>query len=128
MRSVKRTQPTSGVKERRSWMNSKRIVSSTEMYSFIYMFFCVVEHYLQTYTEPSNGIVLTASTSTSSIVANPNPSTSTTTQTLNTTNHTDQVLLPLTTGCLTTNFGIPIIVVCSKVTNINKSAFSLPFQ
>lgn len=87
-----------------------------------------MEHYLQTYTEPSNGIVLTASTSTSSIVANPNPSTSTTTQALNTTNHTDQVVLPLTNGCLTTNFGIPIIVVCSKVTNINKSAFSLPFK
>ncbi|KAG0737946.1 hypothetical protein G6F57_011054 [Rhizopus arrhizus] len=78
-----------------------------------------LEHYLQTYTEPSNGIVLTASTSTSSIVANPNPSTSTTTQALNTTNHTDQVVLPLTNGCLTTNFGIPIIVVCSKSDAMN---------
>lgn len=40
MRSVKKTQPISGVKERRSWMNSKRIVSSIKKYSFIYMFLC----------------------------------------------------------------------------------------
>lgn len=71
-----------------------------------------MEHYLQTYTEPSSGMILTASTSTSSIAT-----TNTTLTNLNTaaSNHADQVVLPLTQGCLTTNLGIPIIVVCCKV-------------
>ncbi|ORE22843.1 dynein light intermediate chain [Rhizopus microsporus] len=75
-----------------------------------------LEHYLQTYTEPSSGMILTASTSTSSIAT-----TNTTLTNLNTavSNHADQVVLPLTQGCLTTNLGIPIIVVCCKSDAMN---------
>ncbi|CAO3628562.1 unnamed protein product [Cunninghamella echinulata] len=78
-----------------------------------------VEFYLKTYSEPvpnSNTFNITASTSTSSV-----PSTSTnnfvpTTLVSNSTTTTaaDQVTLPLPSGCLTTNYGIPISVVCCK--------------
>lgn len=68
-----------------------------------------MEHYLQTYTEPTqHTIVMTASTSTSSIATTSTPN-------INATSHADQVVLPLTTGCLTTNVGLPVIIVCSKV-------------
>jgi len=79
-----------------------------------------VEHYLQTYTEPSminnnNNITVTASTSTSSV-----PSTiASSTPILNNVNISStvdqQVMLPLSTGCLTNNLGLPITVVCCKV-------------
>ncbi|KAI9259874.1 dynein family light intermediate chain [Sporodiniella umbellata] len=73
-----------------------------------------LENYLQTYSEPSHvPIVMTASTSTSSITTLPNtPSPSNPSQ-------ADQVILPLTHGCLTTNFGLPIVVVCSKSDTMN---------
>ncbi|KAG0193425.1 hypothetical protein DFQ28_005242 [Apophysomyces sp. BC1034] len=69
-----------------------------------------VEHYLQSYTEPVNGIVMTASTSTSSI-----PPASLVT----TTTAADQVTLPLTQGCLSTNLGIPLAIVCCKSDALN---------
>ncbi|KAF7721649.1 hypothetical protein EC973_004325 [Apophysomyces ossiformis] len=69
-----------------------------------------VEHYLQSYTEPVNGIVMTASTSTSSI-----PPASLVT----TTTAADQVTLPLTQGCLTTNLGVPLAIVCCKSDALN---------
>lgn len=78
-----------------------------------------MEFYLKTYSEPvpNNTFNLTASTSTSSV-----PSTSTnnfvpTTLVSNpsTTTAADQVTLPLPSGCLSTNYGIPIAVVCCKV-------------
>ncbi|KAG1123290.1 hypothetical protein G6F42_010687 [Rhizopus arrhizus] len=84
-----------------------------------------LEHYLQTYTEPSminnnNNITVTASTSTSSV-----PSTiASSTPILNNVNISStvdqQVMLPLSTGCLTNNLGLPITVVCCKSDAINK--------
>ncbi|CAO3703176.1 unnamed protein product [Rhizopus stolonifer] len=72
-----------------------------------------LEHYLQTYTEPTqHTIVMTASTSTSSIATTSTPN-------INATSHADQVILPLTTGCLTTNIGLPVIIVCSKSDAMN---------
>ncbi|KAG1462702.1 hypothetical protein G6F56_005455 [Rhizopus delemar] len=72
-----------------------------------------LEHYLQTYTEPTqHTIVMTASTSTSSIATTSTPN-------INATSHADQVVLPLTTGCLTTNVGLPVIIVCSKSDAMN---------
>ncbi|CAO3634134.1 unnamed protein product [Cunninghamella blakesleeana] len=77
-----------------------------------------LEFYLKTYSEPvpNNTFNLTASTSTSSV-----PSTSTnnfvpTTLVSNpsTTTAADQVTLPLPSGSLSTNYGIPIAVVCCK--------------
>ncbi|KAI8389480.1 dynein light intermediate chain-domain-containing protein [Blakeslea trispora] len=86
-----------------------------------------LEHYLQTYTEPSylsKDLTLTASTSTSSV-----PSASISTQFVpnNTsaqpvapsTTMDHNVMLPLSAGCLTTNLGIPITVVCCKSDYIN---------
>ncbi|KAG0190547.1 hypothetical protein DFQ28_001912 [Apophysomyces sp. BC1034] len=80
-----------------------------------------VEHYLQTYTEPpsssTHGFSVDPSTSTSSI-----PSTSTnfvSTPLVTTTTAADQVTLPLPQGCLTTNFGIPLVVVCCKSDAMN---------
>ncbi|CAO3600452.1 unnamed protein product [Absidia cylindrospora] len=84
-----------------------------------------VEFYLKTYTEPSptnsnNGFNLTASTSTSSV-----PSTSTTNNFVSTSLVTpssvsDQITLPLPSGCLTSNYGIPITVVCCKSDHLTK--------
>lgn len=89
-----------------------------------------MEFYLKTYTEPvpnSNGFNLTASTSTSSV-----PSTSTTSNFVSTslvtnaTSVSDQVTLPLPSGCLTSNYGIPITVVCCKVKyKTNKQASTI---
>lgn len=80
-----------------------------------------MEHYLQTYTEPSlinNNITITASTSTSSV-----PSTVASSVPLvnnsNTSTSVDQVMLPLSTGCLTNNLGLPITIVCCKVNCAN---------
>ncbi|KAI8072803.1 hypothetical protein BC940DRAFT_344177 [Gongronella butleri] len=88
--------------------------------------------YLKTYTEPahSNGLSMTASTSTSSVPSTPTASSSTfiptsssttangtttgTTTTTMTSTAADQVTLPLPSGCLTTNYGLPIAVVCCK--------------
>ncbi|ORX59438.1 dynein light intermediate chain [Hesseltinella vesiculosa] len=78
--------------------------------------------YLKSYTEPTqaNGFNLTASTSTSSIPSTPTsnfvPVTSTTSTTTNgmTSSNVDQVTLPLPSGCLSTNYGLPIAVVCTK--------------
>lgn len=89
----------------------------------LYLCICVVEHYLQTYTEPSanmvNGYTMVASSSTSSIPATPTNFVSTSLVT--TTTSADQVTLPLTQGCLTTNLGVPIVVVCCKVRNKMKA-------
>jgi dynein light intermediate chain 1 len=83
----------------------------------------IVEHYLQTYTEPSN-ITMTASTSTSSIqttstsfVSTPLLNSSSNSNNA-TTSNVDQVMLPLSKGCLTNNLGIPITIVCCKVSFI----------
>lgn len=73
-----------------------------------------MEHYLQTYTEPSNnGLTMTASTSSSSIPSTTASSTFVPAPVLNTC--ADQVVLPLPQGCLTNNLGIPITIVCCKV-------------
>ncbi|KAI8884723.1 DLIC-domain-containing protein, partial [Backusella circina FSU 941] len=67
----------------------------------------------------SSGLVMTASTSTSSVpstVTNTNYNTSNITST---TTNTDQVVLPLSPGCLTNNLGIPITIVCCKSDAIN---------
>ncbi|KAI7882676.1 dynein light intermediate chain [Lichtheimia hyalospora FSU 10163] len=78
-----------------------------------------VEHYLQTYTEPAqnslNGYTMVASTSTSSVPSTPVVSTPLVT----TTTQADQVTLPLTQGCLTTNLGVPIVIVCCKSDVLN---------
>ncbi|GAN04730.1 dynein light intermediate chain [Mucor ambiguus] len=84
-----------------------------------------LEHYLQTYTEPSmvnnNNITITASTSTSSVPSavatgsTPLLSNATTASTVD-----QQVMLPLSTGCLTNNLGLPITIVCCKSDAINK--------
>lgn len=80
-----------------------------------------MEHYLQTYTEPSmisntNNITVTASTSTSSvpstIAAGSTPILSNAPASLSV---DQQVMLPLSTGCLTHNLGLPITIVCCKV-------------
>ncbi|KAI7876776.1 dynein light intermediate chain-domain-containing protein [Mucor mucedo] len=90
-----------------------------------------LELYLQTYTEPANnkGLPLTASTSSSSIPPNTTPAASTTTTnsfvstptTVNTSSSlaADQVVLPLSRGCLTNNLGIPITIVCCKSDALN---------
>ncbi|KAI8056302.1 dynein light intermediate chain-domain-containing protein [Gilbertella persicaria] len=90
-----------------------------------------LEHYLQTYTEPSHinkDLIVTASTSTSSmpsIAASTSFTTNTTTTPLTSTQPISStaidhgVMLPLPTGCLTTNLGIPITVVCCKSDAIN---------
>lgn len=82
----------------------------------------LVEHYLQTYSEPStnmvNGYTMVASTSTSSVPSTPTNFVST--PLVTTTTPADQVTLPLTQGCLTTNLGVPIIVVCCKVRTLCK--------
>ena len=82
-----------------------------------------VEHYLQTYTEPAaaNPINMTASTSTGSVPSTPSTATNTNfpnttaTSLVTTTTSADQVTLPLSQGTLTNNLGIPIIIVCCKV-------------
>ncbi|KAL0142995.1 dynein light intermediate chain-domain-containing protein [Mucor lusitanicus] len=85
-----------------------------------------LEHYLQTYTEPSmisntNNITVTASTSTSSvpstIAAGSTPILSNAPASLSV---DQQVMLPLSTGCLTHNLGLPITIVCCKSDAINK--------
>lgn len=85
------------------------------IYTFTDMCRSLVEHYLQTYTEPAqntlNGYTMVASTSTSSVPSTPVVSTPLVT----TTTQADQVTLPLTQGCLTTNLGVPIVIVCCKV-------------
>ncbi|KAF7731782.1 hypothetical protein EC973_008297 [Apophysomyces ossiformis] len=80
-----------------------------------------VEHYIQTYSEPSlsqtHGFSVAPSTSSGST-----PSTAATfssTPLVTTTTAADQVTLPLPQGCLTTNFGIPIVVVCCKSDAMN---------
>ncbi|CEP17875.1 hypothetical protein [Parasitella parasitica] len=81
-----------------------------------------LEHYLQTYTEPSfinNNITLTASTSTSSVFSTMASSTPLVNNS-NTATSVDQVMLPLTNGCLTNNLGLPITIVCCKSDAINK--------
>ncbi|KAI8980273.1 dynein light intermediate chain-domain-containing protein [Pilobolus umbonatus] len=75
-----------------------------------------LENFLQSYTEPYAGITVTASNSTSSILsAVPNINTPMTSSIA----AADQVLLPLTSGSLTTNLGIPIHVVCCKSDAMN---------
>ncbi|KAI9319808.1 dynein light intermediate chain-domain-containing protein [Dichotomocladium elegans] len=78
-----------------------------------------VEHFLQTYAEPSAsalaGYTMGASTSTGSVPSTPIVATPLVT----TTTAADQVALPLTQGCLTTNFGVPIVVVCCKTDALN---------
>ncbi|KAI8143883.1 dynein light intermediate chain-domain-containing protein [Fennellomyces sp. T-0311] len=80
-----------------------------------------VEHYLQTYAEPSsnmvNGYTMAASNSTSSVPSTPTNFVST--PLVTTTTSADQVTLPLTQGCLTTNLGIPIVLVCCKSDALN---------
>ncbi|KAI8640521.1 dynein light intermediate chain-domain-containing protein [Parasitella parasitica] len=81
-----------------------------------------LEHYLQTYTEPSfinNNIILTASTSTSSVFSTMASSTPLVNNS-NASTSVDQVMLPLTNGCLTNNLGLPITIVCCKSDAINK--------
>ncbi|KAI8088769.1 dynein light intermediate chain-domain-containing protein [Halteromyces radiatus] len=81
-----------------------------------------VELYLKTYTEPvpnSNGFNLTASTSTSSVPSTPTNN-FVSTSLVTTTTVADQVTLPLPTGCLTSNYGIPITVVCCKSDHFTK--------
>lgn len=79
----------------------------------------IVEYHVQLYTEPSNlngnnRIIVTESISTSSTATSSNfvstPSNPQTTSTLD-----QQVMLPLSSGCLTSNPGIPLIIVCCKV-------------
>ena len=87
-----------------------------------------MEHYLQTYSEPSsnmvNGYTMASSNSTSSV-----PSTPTTfaasTPLVTTTTSADQVTLPLTQGCLSTNLGVPIVIVCCKVIRSKKKLIRL---
>ncbi|KAI8983028.1 dynein light intermediate chain-domain-containing protein [Pilobolus umbonatus] len=78
-----------------------------------------IEHYIQTYTEPvsSNTFTLTASTSTGSIPSTPTPFIST--PLITTTTSADQVTLPLSQGTLTTNLGLPIVIVCCKSDAMN---------
>lgn len=94
--------------------------------------YALVEHYLQTYTEPvtTNPLNVTTSTSTGSVPSTPNTTTSTnfptatasaTAPLVTTTTSADQVTLPLSQGTLTNNLGIPIIVVCTKVRSNNGS-------
>ncbi|CAO3656066.1 unnamed protein product [Mucor fragilis] len=84
-----------------------------------------LEHYLQTYTEPSmissSNITITASTSTSSVPSviatssTPLQSHAAASSTVD-----QQVTLPLSTGCLTHNLGLPITIVCCKSDAIDK--------
>ncbi|KAI8384276.1 dynein light intermediate chain-domain-containing protein [Radiomyces spectabilis] len=95
-----------------SWSRGKAIVDELRE---------KVEHYLQSYTEPTpavNGINMAPSTSTSSIPSTPTGFVPT--PLVTTTTAADQVTLPLTQGCLTTNLGIPIAVVCCKSDALNK--------
>ncbi|KAI9023669.1 dynein light intermediate chain-domain-containing protein [Phycomyces nitens] len=95
-----------------SWSRGKAIVDELRE---------KVEHYLQTYSEPSplsNGFAVVPSTSTSSVPST--PSGFVTAPLVTTTTAADQVTLPLTQGCLTTNLGIPIVIVCCKSDTLNK--------
>ncbi|KAI8075542.1 dynein light intermediate chain-domain-containing protein [Thamnidium elegans] len=97
-----------GIAAETTWSKGKAIVDELRE---------KLEHYLQTYTEPSNnGLTMTASTSSSSI-----PSTTASNfvpaPVLNTS--VDQVVLPLTQGCLTNNLGMPITIVCCKSDALN---------
>ncbi|KAI9322309.1 dynein light intermediate chain-domain-containing protein [Dichotomocladium elegans] len=78
-----------------------------------------VEHTVQSYTEPStnsaNAFTVTAPTSTGSVPSTPVVSTPLVT----TTTSADQITLPLPQGCLTTNLGVPIILVCCKSDALN---------
>lgn len=91
-----------------------------------------MEHYLQTYTEPLNkGLTMTASTSSSSIPSTTASTTFVSAPIINTSSAADQILLPLSRGCLTNNLGIPITIVCCKVicmqTYISKNILTLFF-
>ncbi|KAG2216387.1 hypothetical protein INT45_004805 [Circinella minor] len=81
-----------------------------------------VEHYLQTYSEPSsnmiNGYTMASSNSTSSVPSTPTNFV-TSTPLVTTTTSADQVTLPLTQGCLSTNLGVPIVIVCCKSDALN---------
>lgn len=85
---------------------SKEAADANILFFFL-CFVSVVGRYLQEYTEPQ-----------------PHPSLGATTlfnesQTFGLgTSDTQNVLLPLTEGCLTSNTGVPIIVVCTKVVMI----------
>lgn len=107
-----------------SWSRGKAVVDELrekgkrmmhDLYLHVTDMSILVEHYLQTYTEPAqntlNGYTMVASTSTSSVPSTPVVSTPLVT----TTTQADQVTLPLTQGCLTTNLGVPIVIVCCKV-------------
>ncbi|KAI7862405.1 dynein light intermediate chain-domain-containing protein [Spinellus fusiger] len=71
-----------------------------------------VEYYLQTYTETTLP-VLPVPSSVPSTPLSANPSTAAAFSVA------DQVILPLSPGTLTTNFGIPIAIVCCKSDAIN---------
>jgi dynein light intermediate chain 1 len=88
------------------------LIFCLEAYILVYL----VEHYLQTYTEPvpANTFNMTASTSTGSVPPTPTAA-FLTTPLVTTTTAADQVTLPLTQGSLTNNLGISITVVCCKV-------------
>lgn len=98
-----------------SWSKGKAIVDELRE---------KLEHHLQTYTESSNnGLTMTASTSSSSIPSTTASSSFVSTPLVNnitpSTTVVDQVVLPLSQGCLTNNLGIPIIVVCCKSDALN---------
>ncbi|KAI9263502.1 dynein light intermediate chain-domain-containing protein [Helicostylum pulchrum] len=98
-----------GVAAETTWSKGKAIVDELRE---------KLEHYLQTYTEPSNnGLTMTASTSSSSIPSTAASSTFVPAPVLNTC--ADQVVLPLTQGCLTNNLGMPITIVCCKSDALN---------
>lgn len=105
------------LREKGRLMN-KRGGGGGEECMLIYIY--LVEHYLQTYTEPvlPNTFNLTASTSSSSIPPTPTTQFPTTTSLVTTTTAADQVTLPLTQGSLTNNLGISITIVCCKVKKI----------
>ncbi|GAA5814649.1 hypothetical protein MFLAVUS_008148 [Mucor flavus] len=98
-----------GIAAETTWSKGKAIVDELRE---------KLEHYLQTYTEPSNnGLTMTASTSSSSIPSTTASSTFVPAPVLNTC--ADQVVLPLPQGCLTNNLGMPITIVCCKSDALN---------
>lgn len=62
-----------------------------------------------------NGYTMVASTSTSSVPSTPTTNFMPQPSLVTTTTSADQVTLPLTQGSLTTNLGVPIVIVCCKV-------------
>lgn len=131
-----------GMAAETTWTKGKAVVDElrekrkNQEYLYMYymitkaiFFIIIVELYLQTYTEPANkGLTLTASTSSSSIPSTTAASTTTSTfvstpTTVNTSSSAaDQVVLPLSRGCLTNNLGMPITIVCCKVNMQNTQA------